>query len=203
MPAGDIKILEKVIDAISKKTKKFVILSTHDDVDILIPKESKEPVINLLQKEFGFKGLINQPVPHCLYHAEPHIQFFDSHKCHIDLQTGLYYRGLIQQNVLVPVDLQFENYAYDTRVKTNDMWKYVLSPESSIVHTVCRIVWDKRKTPPHYKERLDQLVDKCDFDKLSYALETALFKFGNKALELIKNKQFDNLFEEYITYTDY
>ena len=39
MPAGDIKVLEKVIDAISKKTSKFVILSTHDDVEVLGPLE--------------------------------------------------------------------------------------------------------------------------------------------------------------------
>ena len=41
MPAGDIKVLEQAIDAISKETDRFVILSTHDDVDIVIPKEKK------------------------------------------------------------------------------------------------------------------------------------------------------------------
>ena len=83
------------------------------------------------------------------------------------------------------------------------MWKYTLSPEANIVHTVCRIIWDKRKTPSHYEERLNKLVDECDFNKLSYAFEIALFKFGKKALELVKNKQFNNIFEEYITYIDY
>ena len=202
MPAGDIKVLEQVIDAISKKTDKFIILSTHDDVDIVIPKEEKQNIINILT-QFNFKGLINQPVPECLYYAEPQIQFFDENKCHIDLQTGLYYKGLVKHNVLVPVDLKFQNYIYDTRIKTNDMWKYILSPEANIVHTVCRIIWDKQKTPSHYEERLNKLVDECDFDKLSYAFEIALFKFGKKALELIKNKQFNNIFEEYITYTNY
>lgn len=202
MPAGDIKVLEQVIDAISKKTDKFIILSTHDDVDIVIPKEEKQNIINILT-QFNFKGLINQPVPECLYYAEPQIQFFDENKCHIDLQTGLYYKGLVKHNVLVPVDLKFQNYIYDTRIKTNDMWKYILSPEANIVHTVCRIIWDKQKTPPHYEERLNKLVNECDFNKLSYAFEIALFKFGKKALELIKNKQFNNIFEEYITYTNY
>ena len=202
MPAGDIKILEQVINAIYEKTDKFVILSTHDDIDVLIPKDQKQKITDLLI-QFGFKGLINEPVPHCLYYAEPQIQFFDDNKCHIDLQTGLYYKGLVQHNVLVPVDLKFQNYVYDTRVKTNDIWKYTLSPEANIVHTVCRIIWDKRKTPPHYEERLNKLVDECDFNKLSYAFEIALFKFGKKALELVKNKQFNNIFEEYITYIDY
>ena len=207
MPAGDIKILEQAIDAISKKTDRFVILSTHDDVDVVIPKEKKQPIIDLLTK-LGFKGLINDPRPECLYYAENHIQFFypdfyDSNKCHIDLQTGLYYKGLVKHNVLVPVDLKFQNYIYDTRIKTNDMWKYILSPEANVVHTVCRIIWDKKKTPPHYEERLSKLIDECDFNKLSYTFEISLFKFGKRALELIKNKEFKNLFEEYITYTDY
>ena len=202
MPAGDIKVLEQVMNAISEKTDRFVVLSTHDDVDIVVPKEEKQNIIDLLIG-MNFKGLINEPRPECLYYAEPQIQFFDENKCHIDLQTGLYYKGLVKHNVLVPVDLKFQNYIYDTRVKTNDMWKYVLSPEANVVHTVCRIIWDKQKTPPHYEERLSKSIDECDFNKLSYAFEIALFKFGKKALELVKNKEFKNIFEEYITYIDY
>ena len=207
MPVGDIKVLENVINLISEKTDRFIILSTHDDVDLLVPKEQKQIVIDILTQS-GFKGIINEPRPECLYYAEPQIQFFypdfySDNKCHIDLQTGLYYKGLVKSNVLVPVDLKFQNYVYDTRIKTNDMWKYTLSPEANVVHTVCRIIWDKKKTPPHYEERLNKLIDECDFNKLSYAFEIALFKFGKKALELVKNKKFKNIFEEYITYIDY
>ena len=202
MPAGDIKVLEQVMNAISEKTDRFVVLSTHDDVDIVVPKEEKQNIIDILT-QLKFKGIINEPRPECLYYAEPQIQFFDENKCHIDLQTGLYYKGLVKHNVLVPVDLKFQNYIYDTRVKTNDIWKYILSPEANVVHTVCRIIWDKQKTPPHYEERLSKLIDECDFNKLSYAFEIALFKFGKKALELVKNRQYKNLFEEYITYTNY
>ena len=207
MPAGDIKVLEQVMNAISEKTDRFVILSTHDDVDIVVPKEEKQNIIDLLIG-MGFRGIINEPRPECLYYAEPQIQFFypnfyDNNKCHIDLQTGLYYKGLVKDNVLVPVDLKFQNYIYDTRIKTNDIWKYILSPEANIVHTVCRIIWDKKKTPPHYEVKLNKLIDECDFNKLSYAFEIALFKFGKKALELVKNKEFKNIFEEYITYIDY
>ena len=202
MPAGDIKVLEQVINAISEKTDRFIILSTHDDVDIVVPKEEKQNIIDLLIG-MNFKGIINEPRPECLYYAEPQIQFFDENKCHIDLQTGLYYKGLVKHNVLVPVDLKFQNYIYDTRIKTNDIWKYILSPEANVVHTVCRIIWDKKKTPPHYIERLNKSIDKCDFNKLSYAFDIALFKFGKKALELVKNRQYKNLFEEYITYTKY
>ena len=202
MPAGDIKVLEQVINAISEKTDRFIILSTHDDVDIVVPKEEKQNIIDLLIG-MNFKGIINEPRPECLYYAEPQIQFFDENKCHIDLQTGLYYKGLVKHNVLVPVDLKFQNYIYDTRIKTNDIWKYILSPEANVVHTVCRIIWDKKKTPPHYIERLNKSIDKYDFNKLSYAFDIALFKFGKKALELVKNRQYKNLFEEYITYTKY
>ena len=39
MPKGDIKVLEKVMNNISEVTDKFIVLSTHDDVDVLIPKD--------------------------------------------------------------------------------------------------------------------------------------------------------------------
>ena len=96
MPAGDIKVLEQVMNTISEKTDRFVVLSTHDDVDIVVPKEEKQNIIDILT-QLKFKGIINEPRPECLYYAEPQIQFFypdfyDDNKCHIDLQTGLYYK---------------------------------------------------------------------------------------------------------------
>ena len=48
MPAGDIKVLEQVINTISEKTDKFIVLSTHDDVDILTPKDQKQKIIDVL-----------------------------------------------------------------------------------------------------------------------------------------------------------
>ena len=89
MPAGNINVLEKVINSINEITDNFIILSVHDDVDVLVKKDYKNRVIELLQS-CGFKGHINGN-PECLYYAEPGIQFFDSNKCHIDLQTGLYF----------------------------------------------------------------------------------------------------------------
>tara|TARA_Y100000593_G_scaffold93386_1_gene188076 strand:+ start:366 stop:968 length:603 start_codon:yes stop_codon:yes gene_type:complete len=200
MPAGDIKILEKVMDSITETTDNFIVLSTHDDVDVLVKKEYKDKVIDVLDG-YGFRGHINGN-PECLYYAEPHIQFFDSAKCHIDIQTGLYYNGF-RPNTLIPIDIQFQNYVFDKRVKTDDIWRYRLSPESNVVHTVCRIVFDKRKTPPHYKDRLIRCMKDCDSDELLRAFDMALFKFGKKAHELVMNAEYDNIATEYIRYTDY
>ena len=200
MPAGDIKVLEKVMDSISDVTDNFIVLSVHDDIDVLVKKEEKQKIMEILDGH-GFDGHINGN-PHCLYYAEPGIQYFDSNKCHIDLQTGLYYKGF-RENTLIPIDIQFQNYIFDKRVKTNDMWRYRLSPESNVVHTVCRIVFDKRKTPPHYKDRLERCIVDCNSDELLKAFNMTLFKFGKKAHELVMNKQYDNIAKEYITYTDY
>ena len=200
MPAGDIKILQNVMDSITETTDNFIVLSTRDDIDVLVRKDYKSSIVKVLEN-YGFKGHINGQ-PHCLYYAEPSIQYFDSNKCHIDLQTGLYYNGF-RQNTLIPIDIQFQNYVFDTKIKTDDMWRYKLSPEANIVHTVCRIVFDKRKTPPHYKDRLERCVNECDSNELLKVFNMALFKFGKKGHELVMNKQYDNIAHEYITYKDY
>jgi len=200
MPAGNIEVLEKVINSVSEITNNFIILSVHDDVDLLIKKDDKTKIMELLENN-GFRGNINGN-PNCLYYAEPGIQYFDDNKCHIDLQTGLYYKGF-RPNTLIPIDIQFQNYVFDKRIKTNDVWKYRLSPESNVVHTVCRIVFDKRKTPPHYKDRLERCIVDCNSDELLRAFNMTLFKFGKKAHELVMNGEYDNIANEYITYKDY
>tara|TARA_B100001113_G_scaffold302985_1_gene262682 strand:+ start:571 stop:1173 length:603 start_codon:yes stop_codon:yes gene_type:complete len=200
MPAGNIQVLENVMKSISETTDSFIVLSVHDDVDVLVRKDFKDKIIEVLNR-YNFKGHINGK-PNCLYYSEPSIQFFDEHKCHVDLQTGLYYKGY-QPNTLIPIDIQFQNYVFDTRIKTNDLWKYRLSPEANVVHTVCRIVFDKRKTPPHYKDRLVRCMEQSNSDELLKAFNMTLFKFGKKAHELVLGGNFDNIANEYITYTDY
>ena len=34
MPAGDVKILEEIVNSVSAITDNFIILSVHDDVDL-------------------------------------------------------------------------------------------------------------------------------------------------------------------------
>ena len=202
MPAGEIEVLEKVMTSIAETIDDFVILSVHDDVDILVPKDHKPVVIEILES-FGFEGHVNGS-PKCLYYAEPPIQYYDSNKCHIDLQTGLYYKG-IEPNILVPIDIKFQEYAYSTRVKTNDTWRYRLSPESNVVHPTCRMIFDKRQedTPPHYRKRLEKALNLSNKSELKLVFDMALFKFGEKALELVTKGELDNLFQEYISYGDY
>ena len=55
-----------------------------------------------------------------------------------------------------------ETYCFKNRVKTNDVWKYKLSVESDIVHTACRIIFDKKEVPRHYEDNLKKLVKKQD-----------------------------------------
>ena len=57
MPAGDIKVLEKVMDSISDVTDYFIVLSVHDDVDVLVRKEYKDKVIEVLDN-YGFDSYI-------------------------------------------------------------------------------------------------------------------------------------------------
>ena len=52
MPAGEIEVLEKVMTSIAETIDDFVILSVHDDVDILVPKDHKPVVIEILES-FG------------------------------------------------------------------------------------------------------------------------------------------------------
>jgi len=202
MPAGDLNFLKPIMDLIHAATQEFIVLSTHDDVDIVVQKSCKSKVMKICS-DHGLVPVVAHN-KNCLYGAEPSIHYENIARTHniIDLHTGLYYNGLVN-NTFVPIDEKFQKYVFDTKVATDDIWKYRLAPESDITHTVCRIIFDKRMVMPHYKDRLERLLVECDSSKLGHALNLALFKFGPRALDLVMNKEFDNLFQEYISYSDY
>jgi len=191
------------MDSVNEAVDSFVVLSIHSDVDLLVSKKDKADIIKILERH-DFK-----PIPlgaqlnlKCLYGAELVRQYRDPHGCAVDLHTGLNYKG-IEPNFFVPINGEFQKYVYDTKVKTNDFWRYRLSPESEVVHTTCRIIFDKRRILEHYKDRLEKNLDKCDEDELKHAFSLALFKAGNHIFELATSRKFNNLFQEYIQFSDY
>jgi len=192
---------KKIIDSISKSTQdNFIILSTHNDIDILIDGYYKYKIINIFNN-LGFKSQIKNPESTCLYYAEHDIQFFKDN-LHYDLHSNLCYKGL-KPNSYIPIDKTFEEYCFKTKIKSNDVWKYKLSPEANIVHIVCRIIFDKKTVPQHYQNKLESLLNSIDKDELLYALELALFKYAKHAYNLILNRKFEHLSTSYIACCDY
>ena len=191
----------KIIDIISDKTEdNFIILSTHDDIDILVDGEHKYKIINIFN-DLGFRAEIKNPNTECLYYAEHDIQFFKD-KLHYDLHSNLCYSGL-KPNSYIPIDKAFENYCFKTKIKTNNVWKFNLSTEAEIVHLTCRIIFDKKEVPQHYKDRLEELITKVNEKELYHAFELALFKYAKHAHQLILSKNFEQLPTSYISCCDY
>jgi len=192
---------QEIINNISEKTQdNFIILSTNDDIDVLVRGISKHKVTNLF-RNLGFRAETKDPNKECLYYAEHDIQFFKDN-FHYDLHSNLCYNGL-KPNSYIPIDKAFENYCFSTRVKTNDVWRYSLSPEAEVVHLTCRIVFDKKKVPIHYKNRFEELIPKINKEELYKAFELALFKYAKHAYKLILDKKYDQLPTSYISCCDY
>ena len=192
---------KEIIESISKITQdNFIILSTHDDIDILVDGYYKHRIINIFNN-LGFTSTVKKPESKCLYYAEHDIQFFKE-KFHYDLHSNLCYNGL-KPNSYIPVDKAFEDYCFKTKIKSNDIWKYKLSPEANIVHIACRIIFDKKTVPQHYKDQLEILLNNIDKNELFYAFELALFKYAKHACNLILNKKFEQLPTSYIACCDY
>ena len=57
-----------MLTSISEVTNDFIILSVHDDVDVLVKKDFKESVIKVLEG-YNFRGHINGN-PNCLYYSD-------------------------------------------------------------------------------------------------------------------------------------
>tara|TARA_Y100001963_G_scaffold158125_1_gene256711 strand:+ start:371 stop:955 length:585 start_codon:yes stop_codon:yes gene_type:complete len=192
---------KEVINNISKETKdNFIILSTHDDIDVLVDGYYKYKIINIFN-DLGFKAEIKNPNTECLYYAEHDIQFFKD-QFHYDLHSNLCYNGL-KPNSYIPIDKAFEDYCFKTKLKTKDLWKFNLSTEAEIVHLTCRIIFDKKEVPQHYKNRLEKLITKVDEKELFYAFELALFKYAKHAHKLVLNKNFEQLSTSYTACCDY
>ena len=175
--------------------------SLKKDIDVFIPRQH---VYKLAEKlnSFGYK--IIQDQLQYMYGAEPHVHF-EHHELdvHFDVVTGLYYRSANDLNLFVNISDELSNSMFNNRKQVNEIWVYEPSPEDELVHLCCHSVFDKRKTKPEYSKRINKLFEVSDVDRVKYLLDIAFHKVSEPILEALKNKETADLFQNYISFSNY
>jgi hypothetical protein len=138
-----------------------------------------------------------------LYTAGQQQFFFNQeHVIRIHLFDGLQYRSLDRQN-LVGLHVSLQEAVLARRKYTDELWLYSSSPNDSLLHNLCRCLFDKRGVPENYAVLIEDLYARADLPAWRRDLECVFFKFAGPLERLIENHRTSELFQEYISFQDY
>lgn len=174
------------------------------DIDIMVhPKYKKEFhkfTVNFEWKktqhpwDFGANFIF-------LYAMDP-FEFYISDGIYLDVCYQLSCRST-NNGEWMPIDMMINTSAWDNRIKHAEYGWYELCVEDELVHLITRCVFDKKIFPEGYEERIQYLYDVVNKNEFYKRLEMVFFKFTPRLFEMIKEKDFNEIRREYLTFTNY
>lgn len=136
-----------------------------------------------------------------LYNLTP-FRMFTNGEINLDISFELNCRS-VNMGEWMPIDQSINEEAWEKRVFNSQTARYELSDKIKVVHFVTRCVFDKHFFPTKYRESLEILLDQVEFSEISKSLDFVFYKFTDRLLEMLKNRDYENIYSEYIKFHDY
>lgn len=103
----------------------------------------------------------------------------------------------------MPLDQMIQQSVWKNRKRNAVYGYYELSFEDEFIHLVTRALFDKKKFPPEYRERLNQLIECINERDVMEKLKVIVFNYADKLLEQIKQKKYEKIYKNYIEFVLY
>jgi hypothetical protein len=176
--------------------------SCDNDIDLLVHKRDYEKVAAFMQ-DLGYEITYDQGYEY-LYGAVSHIHCVNREKdVHFDIVAGLYYRSLANPQIFVGGFEDLERSMWENKVNSDACWKYEPSIEDQLTHICSHSIFDKRKVTSSYENKIKELYEISDKERLTRLFEMSFFKVASHLLTIIKGGDCTNLFNEYVGYSQY
>jgi len=180
-------------------------LKKSKDIDILVSYEQKKKLYNFFQNN-GFKKV---PHPHrnniYLYGAKKFEFLKNKDGLIFDLNYQLMCRSL-NRGEWMPLDKKIQQSAWENKrfEKIDENFGYwTLSYNDEFITLIVRSIFDKREFQEGYIKRIEVLKDKIDLKDVKEKMKLVFFKFTPYLLEMIKNKDYENIVKNYIKFKEY
>lgn len=174
------------------------------DIDILVKAESKNKFKKVI-KEAGYKQ-VRHPWDFgknfVFLYAMDRLEFFTKDSINLDICYQLCCRS-VNCGEWMPVDQLINDSVWENRRKNSEWGWYELCPEDELLHLLTRCVFDKKVFNNGYRKRIEELMQKVNREEVYRRLEVVFFKFSDRMLDMIEEKQYDDILDSYITFTDY
>ena len=174
-------------------------LSKKKDIDIIV-KESSLDILNtiLLKNKWNVIRHPYSRVPF-LYGMTPFI-FYNKNGLHLDVCCQLSCRSL-NKGEWFPLHMDIQKKIWKDKIAVNQPFiTYMLSSEDEFVHLLTRCIFDKKSFHKDYINRIEFLLRKIDISVVKGLLELVFYKYTNRLIEMIENKRFEKIPQDYIQF---
>jgi len=175
------------------------------DIDLLVNYEDKNSILDFFLNN-KFKEI---PHPHrndiYLYGVNKYLFLKNECGIVIDLNFQLAVRSL-DAGQWIPLDQEIQKSVWDCKrfvQLKNNFGYWSLDYEDEFVFLISRSIFDKKEFQTGYIDRINELLSLIDQDRVFLKLKKIFFNYTPHLLEQIKNRDYLNIFGNYLKFSDY
>lgn len=207
------KKISEIFQFLNKQNIDFIILrkqeklfdAEENDIDILT-KYNHLDHLKKIFKKFNFLTYTDSKYTNnYLYKSIPHTHFYNKDKdLNFDICFDISYRS-INNYEFIPINDEQLEFIWSNKIKIDreDFYHFQMDDYSQIIHLICHCVFDKNKFSDYYQNKISEIFNKIDRNVFLKMVDPIFYRFRNNLYELIQKKNFNHIFNEYLSFKDY
>lgn len=179
-------------------------LKTGKDIDVLLRYDDRK-LIHAYLYDNGFR-MIPHPLRNdtLLYGVHPFEMYASRKGVLVDVNYEIAVRS-IDEGQWIPLDQEIQTSAFENRriVELAGIQCPMLSDEDLFVSEIARQVFVKRSVSPWHQEFFTNLYPLLCMDSLLSKLELVFFAYAKRLLQRVDSGDFEEIFNDYLAFSDY
>lgn len=197
---------EKIDYVLIRNTKNEIPfnLNITKDIDILVNPTSRDKLLKILKKH-NFRRVLH---PERFFIKLYGVNEFDKFKSKNGVLLDINYQYCVHsltENMFVPLDKLIQNniWLHKSNIMIDSLKVSFMGPNEYFVTYFSRLFFKDKKFNEWSKNELFDVFNKCNHDLLKKYLRLVFFKYSNHLYKFIENNYFDDLYPNFISYSDY
>lgn len=210
----DAKIIMDFFEVLNKNNLKYVLIKNDDnvlpyllesgnDIDFLIHPSDYDRLIDIVVLN-GYERRIGESCKrYFLYQLREDI-FLRRDDCYFHFYEALSCNPLTNMGKCkMPLEKTVQEYVWNNRIwdSVNNWW--IMDDISILLYLIVRSVFDKMCFRDKYVREIEKRIEKIDEKDFFVLARTVFFGFTSRMIEMVKEKKYESILGEYLSYTDY
>lgn len=178
-------------------------LKAGKDIDLLVKKEDMDHFRRFMES-LGYNGEIHSDNRQFLYGLTDSYMY--QNKCDKDGFRVHVFNQLSCKGLLpfwIPLDKEIQKYAWDNKVwnGSNQWWE--LDKDTMFTYLIVRCIFDKKSFSSEYIMDIEKYYLEIHYNIVKSFLGKIFFRYADRLFDLIGEKRYEEIVEDYLSFSDY
>lgn len=206
------KHISKILKQLNYFNIDFIILRKQDsifenygDIDLLVSFKSKKILREVFRNSKFLYYKDSKFTNVYLYKSIPHEHYYNKKlNINFDFSFDISYRSLNNKE-FVPIDDSILKNIWEKKIKVkyDDFYFFQMDEESQLIHLICHCIFDKNKFSEYYCEKVNELLSKINKKTFLEISQPFFYKYSENLYDLLSDKNYEDIFEEYLSFKEY